>query len=299
MLSGRGSKPGSLGKYFYLFLLPALAVFLTFSILPFAFTVYYSFTDYTDMNLKNLNFVGLDNYVKALATPLMRKAILNSVIYAFCMTGLQILVALPLAVLVNLKLKTRNFLRAVFFFPAVFSALIVGYLWSYILSSSNYGLVNNLLSGLGLDTFHFFGPKTALGSVILSQIWQWAGWAMVIFLANLQSVPQELYEAADIDGASKVKQFFHVTLPLMAPSVKIIAITSLIGGLKVFDIIYAMTKGGPGDTTETVMTVMLRHGVSKGFYGVGAAFGVMFFIVVIAISASVTKLMGKWSAAIS
>ena len=122
---------------------------------------------------------------------------------------------------------------------------------------------------------------------------------MVIYLANLQSISKDLYEAADIDGTSGLQRFFYITLPLMCPSVKIIVVTGLIGGMKVFDIIYSMTSGGPGNATETVMTVMMKKGISDGFYSTGAAFGVCFFIIVLAISAFVTKLMGKWSEAIS
>lgn len=290
---------GSLGKYFWIFLFPALAIYTIFSILPFLFTVFYSFTDYTDINPVNLNFVGFKNYLKVFDTKVMITGIQNSVTYALVLTSLQTIFALPLAVLLNKKLKSRNLLRAVFFFPAVFSSLIIGYLWNFILSSSDYGLINNILHSVGLDTINFFTANRALFSVILTQVWQWTGWAMVIYLANLQSISPDLYEAADIDGASGMKQFFYVTLPLMCPSVKIIIVTGLIGGMKVFDIIYAMTSGGPGSATETVMTVMMKKGISDGFYSTGAAFGVLFFIIVLIISGFTTKLMGKWSDAIS
>ena len=286
---------GTLGKYFYVFILPAFVVYLLFSIVPFLYTFYYSFTDYTDMNPVNLSFVGLKNYIKVFNTPLMITAIKNSVLYAIMLTSLQTILALPLAVLLDKKLKTRNLLRAVFFFPAVFSSLIIGYLWNFIMSSSDYGLINNLLHQLGLGTFNFFTADRALFSVILNQAWQWTGWAMVIYLANLQSISPDLYEAADIDGAGGIKKFFYVTLPLMCPSVKIIVVTGLIGGMKVFDIIYSMTSGGPGNATETVMTVMMKKGISDGFYSTGSAFGVCFFAIVLVISAVVTKLMGKWS----
>lgn len=286
---------GTLGKYFYVFILPAFIVYLLFSIVPFLYTFYYSFTDYTDMNPINLSFVGLKNYIKVFNTPLMMTAIKNSVIYAIMLTSLQTILALPLAVLLDKKLKTRNLLRAVFFFPAVFSSLIIGYLWNFIMSSSDYGLINNLLHQLGFGTFNFFTANRALFSVILTQAWQWTGWAMVIYLANLQSISPDLYEAADIDGAGGIKKFFYVTLPLMCPSVKIIVVTGLIGGMKVFDIIYSMTSGGPGNATETVMTVMMKKGISDGFYSTGSAFGVCFFAIVLVISAVVTKLMGKWS----
>ena len=286
---------GTLGKYFYVFILPAFIVYLLFSIVPFLYTFYYSFTDYTDMNPVNLSFVGLKNYIKVFNTPLMMTSIKNSVIYAIMLTSLQTILALPLAVLLDKKLKTRNLLRAVFFFPAVFSSLIIGYLWNFIMSSSDYGLINNLLHQLGFGTFNFFTANRALFSVILTQAWQWTGWAMVIYLANLQSISPDLYEAADIDGAGGIKKFFYVTLPLMCPSVKIIVVTGLIGGMKVFDIIYSMTSGGPGNATETVMTVMMKKGISDGFYSTGSAFGVCFFAIVLVISAVVTKLMGTWS----
>ena len=288
MTKKRKLRPGELGKYFLFFILPALVIYLLFSIAPFLYTIYYSFTDYTDMK----------NYIKVFQTPLMLTAIKNSVIYAILLTGFQTMLGLPLAVILNKKLKTRNLLRAVFFFPAVFSSLIIGYLWNFIMSSSDFGLINNLLHQLGMGTVNFFTSKNALYSVILTQIWQWTGWAMVIYLANLQSISPDLYEAADIDGATGIQKFFRVTLPLMCPSVKIIVVTGLIGGMKVFDIIYSMTSGGPGDATQTVMMVMMKKGISDGFYSTGSAFGVCFFVIVLAISAVVTKLMGKWSEAI-
>lgn len=298
MVKKRKLRAGELGKYFVIFILPALIIYLLFSITPFLYTIYYSFTDYTDMNPINLHFVGLKNYIKVLQTPIMLAAIKNSVIYAILLTGFQTLLGLPLAFVLNQKLKSRNLLRAVFFFPAVFSSLIIGYLWNFIMSSSDFGLINNILHQLGLGTLNFFTSKNALYSVILTQIWQWTGWAMVIFLANLQSISPDLYEAAEIDGANGLKKFMYVTLPLMCPSVKIVIVTGLIGGMKVFDIIYSMTSGGPGDATQTVMTVMMKKGISEGFYSTGSAFGVCFFIIVLAISAIVTKLMGKWSEAI-
>lgn len=290
---------GSLGYYFILFILPALVIYLTFSILPFIYTFVYSFTDYTDIKINNLSFVGLKNYITVLKTPLMKVAIKNSLIYAVVLTGFQVILGLPLAVVLNKKLKSRNLLRAIFFFPAVFSSLIIGYLWNFILSSSDYGLINNLVHQLGLDTINFFTADRALYSVIFTQIWQWTGWAMVIFLANLQGISPELYEAASIDGASERQQFFSITMPLMCPSVKIIVVTGLIGGMKAFDAIYSMTSGGPGNATETVMTVMMKKGISDGFYSVGSAFGVCFFIIVLMISGFTNKLMSKWSESIS
>ena len=293
------NETGSLGHYFILFVLPALVIYLLFSILPFFYTFIYSFTDYSDIHIKGLNFVGLKNYVTVFNTSLMKVAIKNSLIYAVILTGFQVILGLPIAAVLNKKLKSKNILRAVFFFPAVFSSLIIGYLWNFIMSSSDYGLINNLLHRFGLETFNFFTADRALFSVIFTQIWQWTGWAMVIFLANLQGISPELYEAASIDGADERQQFFKITMPLMCPSVKIIVVTGLIGGMKAFDAIYSMTSGGPGNATETVMTVMMKKGISDGFYAVGSAFGVCFFVIVLIISGFTNKIMSKWSESIS
>lgn len=298
-ITGKRRQSGSLGKYFILFILPALIIYVTFSILPFLYTFIYSFTDYSDVKMTNLSCVGFKNYLTVLQTSLMKIAIKNSLIYAVILTGFQVILGLPLAAVLNKKLKTRNVLRAVYFFPAVFSSLIIGYLWNFILSSSDYGLINNLMHKLGFSTINFFTAGRALYSVIFTQIWQWTGWAMVIFLANLQGISPELYEAASIDGADGKQQFFRITLPLMCSSVKIIVVTGLIGGMKAFDAIYSMTSGGPGNATETVMTVMMKKGISDGFYAVGSAFGVCFFIIVMVISGVTNKIMAKWSEAIS
>ena len=152
----RRRQHGPLGNYFWVFIMPAFAVYFIFSILPFVYTIFYSFTDYTDLNPTNLSFVGFKNYLKVFNTPVMKTAIKNSVLYAILLTGFQIICGLPLAALLNMKLKTRNILRAAFFFPAVFSALIVGYLWNYLMSSSQYGLINSIIGALGGETFNFF-----------------------------------------------------------------------------------------------------------------------------------------------
>ena len=292
MVKKRKLRAGELGKYFVIFILPALIIYLLFSITPFLYTIYYSFTDYTDMNPINLHFVGLKNYIKVLQTPVMLAAIKNSVIYAILLTGFQTLLGLPLAFVLNQKLKSRNLLRAVFFFPAVFSSLIIGYLWNFIMSSSDFGLINNILHQLGLGTLNFFTSKNALYSVILTQIWQWTGWAMVIFLANLQSISPDLYEAAEIDGANGLKKFMYVTLPLMCPSVKIVIVTGLIGGMKVFDIIYVLTNGGPGFDTQVLATYTYQS-FSLGFLGESSAGSVILAVIVVIISFTMNRYFTK------
>ncbi|TYP71069.1 carbohydrate ABC transporter permease [Paenibacillus methanolicus] len=278
-----------------LFIAPALLFYVLFSVYPFLSMFYYSVTDYTVRKITNLSFVGLDNYKHLFGSDLLRTGLKNSILYAVLMTVFQTSLGLVLAVFLDRKLATRNLLRSVFFMPAVFSPLIVGFLWGYLMSTSDYGLINQGLEALGLGKINFLGDKDiALYSIVFTQLWQWTGWAMVIFLANLQSIPKDLYEAADIDGASGWKQFWRVTLPLMQPSVNVVAVTAMIGGLKVFDIILALTDGGPGNATQTIMTAYIKTSFNEGFYNRGAAFGVVFFGIVMAITLIMMRYLSKW-----
>lgn len=276
-------------------LLPALVLYAAFCLYPFITTFYYSITDYTNINLTNLKFVGLSNFVEALNNDLLRSSIKNSLIYAGLMTVFQTVLAIPLAVILDKNLRTKNFLRMIFFMPAVFSSLVIGYLWNFIMSTSDSGLINKLLHLIGLGPVNFLGDgKIALYSVVLTQLWQWTGWAMVIILANLQSISKEFYEAAEIDGANSLQSFWRITLPMLNPSVTVVTVTAMIGGLKVFDIIFALTQGGPGYATETIMTAMMKKAFTDGYYAVGSAFGVIFFAIVMVITLIMMKLLGKW-----
>jgi raffinose/stachyose/melibiose transport system permease protein len=282
---------------FEIMLLPALVLYLIFCFYPFLTTFFYSITDYTNIHLTNLNFVGLSNFKDVFNNDLLLASIKNSIIYAILMTVFQTVFAIPLAIFLDRNLKTKNLLRVVFFMPAVFSSLIVGFLWNYMMSSSDVGLINHFLHSLGIPTVNFLGDsRLALYSVVITQLWQWTGWAMVIYLANLQSIPRDFYEAAEIDGANSWQSFWKITLPMLNPSVSVVAVTAMVGGLKVFDIIYALTQGGPGYSTETIMTAMIKKAFTDGNYAVGSAFGVVFFGIVMIISIVMMKLLGKWEA---
>ena len=210
----------------------------------------------------------------------------NSLIYAFFTVILQNLISLPVAVVLNTKFKGRNFFRATFFCPAVLSTLVVGYLWKYILSAGDFGLVNQMLNRIGIDTVNFLGNgKLALASIIFTQVWQWFGWSMVIYLGNLQSIGDDLYEAASIDGATTLRKFWHITIPGLAPAI--------ISGLKVFDVILSMTNGGPAHKTDTILSLMFAK-FSEGNYGYASSFGIMFLIVSMILSGILLGLFGKW-----
>jgi len=223
--------------------LPAVIVFVTFFILPLFFTIRYSFYNWTNFS-PDITFAGLENYKKIFSDASVLQGIKNSLVYAFFTVLFQNIISLPIAVVLNTKFKGRNFFRALFFCPAVLSTLVVGYLWKYILSASDFGFVNQLLRGIGLQSVNFLGNgRLALGSIIFTQVWQWFGWSMVIYLGNLQSISEDLYEAASIDGANTLRKFWHITIPGLAPAIKINLVTGMISGLKVFDVVLAMTNG--------------------------------------------------------
>ena len=285
---------------YHAMVLPLLILYITFIIYPFLSTIFYSFTDYSSSRLFDYQFVGLQNYFAVFDTKNQIDAIMHTLKYAVIITVVQSIVAVILAVFLNKKMKSTNILRSIFFFPAVMSPLVVGYIWSFLFSTSAYGPINNILVGLGLDKINFFGdPDIALYAIIFTQIWQWTGYNMVIVLANLQTIDQTYYEAAEVDGATGLQKFFHITLPLLYPSMNVVVVTALIGGLKVYDIIVSTTNGGPFYATTTIIQSIIGQAIGGGQYGLGAALSVMFLIIILAFTKFVMIFMDKWEGAIS
>lgn len=283
---------------YVLMVAPALVLFATFFIVPVGRTVILSFTDQSNHS-REVNAVGFDNYVEALTNPQIISGIEHSLVYAVVVVLLQNLIALPVALLLHAKIPFRSGFRTIFFGPAVLSILVVGYLWSYIFSSNDYGLINVLIRAFGGENVNWLGdPKLALGSIIVTQVWQWFGYQMIIYLATLQTINTDLYEAAALDGAGRWRSFMSVTLPGLIPAFQVTIVTGLITGLKVFDVVIAMTNGGPGYATETVLTLMYRK-FSEGNYGVAAAFGVLFLIVSILIGGILLRVLRRLEAKFS
>ncbi len=288
------------GMAYHIMVLPLLILYVTFIIYPFLSTIFYSFTDYSSSKLFDYEFVGLKNYFSVFDTQNQIDAIVHTLKYAVIITIVQSITAVILAVFLNKKMKSTNILRSVFFFPAVMSPLVVGYIWSFLFSTSAYGPINNILTGLGLDKINFFGdPNIALYAIIFTQIWQWTGYNMVIVLANLQTIDQTYYEAAEVDGATGLQKFFHITLPLLYPSMNVVVVTALIGGLKVYDIIVSTTNGGPFYATTTIIQSVISQAIGGGQYGLGAALSVLFLIIILVFTKGVMIFMDKWEEAIS
>ncbi|OAB47544.1 carbohydrate ABC transporter permease [Paenibacillus antarcticus] len=286
-------------RVFLFMILPAFIGFVLLFILPTIMSFAYSVTNWS-VYKPNYKFIGLDNYVQLFTDTKNIAAIKHSVTYALVITLVQNSLAICFAVLLTRKSIMANMVKSIFFLPAVLSVLVVGFLFQYIMTSADYGLLNSIIRFFGGSPVNWLGnEKIALYSVLSTQVWQWTGWSMVIYIANLKSIDSSLYEAAEIDGASKSQSFRHISLPLLYPAASFNILMSLIGGLKVFDAVFAMTKGGPGYASETIMTTLIREGFNSGRTAYASAFAVVFFVIVFVISKIITFLLNKWEEKIS
>lgn len=285
-------------RIYFLMVLPALTGFLILYIAPTIMSFLYSITNWSVYN-PNLRIVGFDYYVKIFSDEKTLAALWHSIKYALLITVIQNVLAILLAVVLNRNSTICSIVKSVTFLPAVLSIMVVGYLFQYIMSSADGGLLNTIIEACGGTSVNWLGNKNlALYSVLITQVWQWTGWSMVIYIANLKSIDGSLYEAADIDGASEVQKFFRVTLPLLYASVSFNVLMSLIGGMKMFDAVFVMTKGGPGYATETIMTTLIREGFNSGRTAYACAFAVVFFLLVFAMTKLITFFFNRWEEAI-
>jgi raffinose/stachyose/melibiose transport system permease protein len=267
------------------FTAPALLLFAFVVLVPSARGVYYAFTDWDGLD-PQFAFVGLDNFRAMADDPDAQQAIWHTLVIAVAITVLQNGVGLLLALGVNTMIKSRNFLRVLLFAPAMIAQIVTAYLWRNLLSPD--GAVNSLLSAVGLDSWrqNWLGdPDLALWMIVLVVVWQYAGYSMVIFVAGLQSVPKEIYEAAAIDGSGPVRRFWSIIRPLLAPALTINLMLSIIGGIKLFDQVYALTGGGPGHATDTISTLIYKDAFTLGEFGYSIALAVVLTAVVAVISA--------------
>lgn len=283
---------------FLLMILPAFIGFISLFILPTLMSFAYSFTNWSVYS-PNVKFIGLENFKKLFTDVKTVTAIQNSLKYALLITVIQNSLGIVLAVLLNTKSRFASFVKSLTFLPAVLSIMVVGFIFQYIMTSADGGVLNSIITFFGGEPVNWLGNKDiALYSVLATQVWQWTGWSMVIYVANLKSIDSSLYEAAKIDGASSIQQFFHVILPLMYPSISFNVLMSLIGGVKMFDAVFVMTKGGPGYATETIMTTLIREGFNTGRTAYACAFAMVFFVIVFTLSKIVTFFFNKWEEAI-
>lgn len=244
-----------------IFLLPALIIYTVFRMYPAVTSLYYGFTDWNGLN-KDFNFVGFSNFLEIFKDDMIKQSIANTVIYSLVVTVLQNILGLIFAVLVdNKRMKGKNFFRTVLFLPSVLNTSAICFIWAIILSPV-IGVWGTMITKLGLSTFIpidlLGGSNTALLTIAFVNIWQFMGYSMVIYLAGLQTVPDDLYEAAEIDGCNRRQRFWNITMPMIAPSITINIILTTVGTLKEFEHVYVLTNGGPGNASQVIGTAIYK-----------------------------------------
>lgn len=280
--------------YPYWLLSIGFIIFVLFFIIPTIVGVFLSLFQIQGYDLSKATFAGLENYFHIFELPTMRKAVVNSFVFTIITTFFKVLFGLFLAVLLNQKIRSTNILRTIFFSPAIINSVAVGLIFKSMMHPED-GLINRFFELLHLDflSLNWLGDiHLAIFSVSFIEIWKWSGFTMVIFLSGMQSLSPEYFEAAKIDGASKWQQFKSITFPLILPSFNNALIINLVGGLKVFDLIYATTKGGPGTATEVFSTLMYKS-FGAGRFGEGCAVAILLAIIVAVIAFPVYSAIEK------
>jgi multiple sugar transport system permease protein len=265
---------------------PGLLLMAIFVILPFFIAIYFSFTNRMLVQPAHIaaKFVGLRNYIRVFDDPVFLKSFLNNLYFAIVAVPIQLVISLLLALLVNNRIKGISIFRFIFFSPAVIPLIVIAVAWSLLLTPGASGLLNNILSTL---TFGYFQPldwlfdtDTALNGIIIMSIWMSVGFQMMILLAALQSVSQELLEAAYLDGANAFQRFRHVILPELRNSIIFLVLTSTIGSFKVFGQVFIMTKGGPQNSTSTIVYMIYEKGFINQQLGYSSAIAVVVFLII-------------------
>ena len=243
--------------YAYYLMLPALLVYALLFVLPALSGLLLSFFNVKSFKLSTITFAGLENYATVLRNPYFSIAIKNTLLFAVVTTLGKVIFGMALALLVNQRFHGVNYMRTVFFLPAVLNNVAVGLVFRSMMHPS--GLINQTLSAMGLDMLMhnwLTDAKIAIFSCAFVEIWKWTGYTMVIFLAGLQSIDKTYYEAAQLDGATYWQQLRSVTIPLIMPALNNAVVISVVGGLKVFDIVQSLTNGGPGNATSVFGTLI-------------------------------------------
>lgn len=278
------------------FLLPILAVFVVLFLVPLVQTAYFSFTDFNGYSM-DMNWVGFENYRKVFSDSSTLEGLGFTVLYAVVVTCGVTVLAIPLAVVLNRRFVGCNVVRSVFFFFSVPSLAIMGMVWKYIFSPMKTGVVNSVLAAIGLGPVPWLSNNTlAKCCVMFIAVWAQIGWHATLYLAFLQAIPADLYEQATVDGAGPVQQFVHITLPQLMPGIVTSTFLLMSGGLKVYDLPYTMTKGGPGYSTYTVTQSIIQQGIGQSQYGIGSALAVLFFIatgIVVFCQMSISNLISR------
>lgn len=263
-------------KAICVFVLPAFLVFFVIVILPVFLSLYYSLLDWDGMGVGK--FVGLKNFIRLFTNNSdgFVKSIVNSLVLAGMSVFIQLPIALILALVLAKGIKGEKYYRTIYFIPAIISTVVIGQLWRKVYHAE-YGLLNTVLHNVGLDFLQrewLGNTDTALLAVFVPIVWQYVGYHMLLMYASAKSIPEELFEAAKIDGASSVQTAIKITLPLMKPILNVCITYAVVGSLKVFDLVYILTNGGPLHATEVPSTLMFTTIFFKNMYGYGSSMAI-------------------------
>jgi len=270
---------------------PGFVIYVGLIIFSIFLCFYYSFFDWDGIS-RSMDFVGFTNYIRALKNEAFRNSIENTFYFAIFGTVIVNIVALILAVFLNNKGKLTYFYRAAFFFPQLISLVAVGFIFKGLLSY--IGILNTMLETFGIQKINFIGdPNLAPVTVLVISIWQTTGFGTVLYLAGLQAIPNDLYEAAKIDGANAWIQFKAITFPWLAPSFTAVTIFLFTGYMKIFDIIFVMTGGGPAGTTESITIHFMKIGFNQFRISYASAIAIYMMILVMVIALILTNILRK------
>lgn len=269
----------------YFFLTPALAAIFIFFFLPVLAAFVMSFTDFDIYSLGNIQyvrFVGFRNYLQLFNDPLFWQALQNTLYFVLVGGPLSVVVSLGAALLLNSKLvRFKSFFRAIYFAPVVTTLVAVAVVWRFVYHP-RFGLLNYFLGFLGINPIDWLGdPTYAMPAIILLAVWKNFGYNMIIFIAGLQNIPEELYEAARIDGANARQQFLHITIPMLAPTTLFISIITMIGYFQLFAEPYVMTQGGPLNSTLSIVLLMYQQGFRWWNMGYSASLAFVLFVIIL------------------
>jgi multiple sugar transport system permease protein len=280
----------------YLFLIPGLALYLLWTVYPLFYQLYISFFDWKIIPGQQSVFVGLANYQTAFADKTFWLAMRNTAGYAIVTVAGQLIGGLALAILVNRVALGKRFFRTIYYLPVVTSWVVVSFLFIYLFSPGEAGMINSVLMRLGILTkpvSWMASSDTAWVAINSLGIWKGIGWAMVIFLAALQSIPLDLYEAGAIDGADEFQRLYYLTLPLIRRTVLFVIVALMIGGFQVFLSVLILTGGGPLHRTEVALTYMFDQSFGNLKFGYGAALSYILAIVIVVVSVLQTRIFGR------
>ena len=266
----------------YLFLLPAAIVLVIFFFIPFFHTFALSFLNYSK-DIYNPSFIGIDNYIKLFNNPVFYKVMWNTFIYLFVAVPVLAILPLFLAILINQKIKGVTLYKILIYLPVIVSIVVaaIAFKWLY----ADQGILNYIVNSLGFESIGWLtDPKYALYSVIIVTIWKGIGYYMIIYLAALMSVPKELYEACEIDGANFLTKHLTVTVPHIMPTIALVTTISAISAMKVFAEIYVMTKGGPLNSSKTIVYYIYERAFENLDLGFASAMAVVLLVIVMVFS---------------